>query len=636
MAFEPISGTIGAVAFADQMFARCVWVYKKYKLSQDFGSDYVEYQTKYHCEIFRFDQIISHPHSGLAESALDTGQRHLREPLRSRLQIWMADLNKCGKLVAKYEEKLEPNSDGAEDDTVEEASTQTTPTTRVPSPPVSPTTHPAAISAIMLSTRAAVAPGMPLLPVGSRDYRRHSEPAQPPITPTEQNTPNANKQQPVREQGFPVDVPHTPFDTAAAREEVAGRAAKVQDRTKLKQLVGWVAESRSDIITLLDKLEKHAQFFDSVIQLDQSKQTILRYQREDELRTKVDNCRDIGDRLRMLLQSWRGLTGSNQAAFQLMLHNDPVFMQSRFRQDLGLSSLQLGGAAFYARLLPSTEHFEDGGAPARYLLFGVHQTSAQPSPTLGATVTTELSSIGQFLDNAAVETAEEPSRVRELGNIKLLSPTNGLISVFSDSTIHGDEKTLAASLIDESEKKFFQEPSQALFRTQLALVLAYSLIYVQRADGLKDLDAKELRYYATSPDNGQTADLTDSRINPFAPLRMVGLPTTMGSSHAILTCAARGDNDETMSMIRSLGILLYEIGSWSISEGNTIREKVNFVKSNKAAVAGTMPWNYHDAIDLCLRARNEAMGNLEDWLVRNVVGPLEQARKNIEGLQLIT
>ncbi|RSM06578.1 hypothetical protein CEP52_005656 [Fusarium oligoseptatum] len=120
MAFEPISGTIGAVAFADQMFARCVWVYKKYKLSQDFGSDYVEYQTKYHCEIFRFDQIISHPHSGLAESALDTGQRHLREPLRSRLQIWMADLDKCGKLVAKYEEKLEPNSDGAEDDAVEE------------------------------------------------------------------------------------------------------------------------------------------------------------------------------------------------------------------------------------------------------------------------------------------------------------------------------------------------------------------------------------------------------------------------------------------------------------------------------------------------------------------------------------
>lgn len=407
--------------------------------------------------------------------------------------------------------------------------------------------------------------------------------------------------------------------------------------------VAWVANSRSDFIALLDELKEHANFFNSMILLSQSKQTVLESQEADELRTKVDRYRNIGNCLRMLLQSLPKLTGSEEAVFQLMLHDNPFLLQSNFRTSSKLPSLRLGSVAFYTRLSTPKSTW-DGAVPvgspeqrdssSRYLVFDVQQTSASPSLPIGTIATTELSSISHLLDEP-VEAAQRPTWARELGHIKAPVTASGFISALSDSTIHAAETTLADSLKDEREKQFFQLASQASFRARLALVLTCSLIYAHIAEGARDLTAQELTYYSTQPSNVRASDLRRSRINPFVLLQSVGLQTTRVSSHEALTSAARDHDDETTSMIRSLGVLLYEIGSWTVSVGATVSERANFVKPKHGALAGDISVRYCDAITSCLGARKEDLGNLESWMVENVAEPLHRVLRDIEGLQLI-
>lgn len=435
---------------------------------------------------------------------------------------------------------------------------------------------------------------------------------------------------------------------ALAQVELTDRASEVYGRSELSRRVGWVAKSRSDFITLLEKLTEHANFFNSMMQLDQSKRMIFKLRKAEELKSKVDKYRDLGDRLGMLLQSLNGLTGSNQAEVQLMLHNDPLSLHSKFRTGSRLLSFRPGSAAFYMRFLSSApKNIRQDAIPGRglegpelqltsprYLVFDVHHASASSPATASTVSSTALPSISGLFDDK-IEPDRGSGWVRELGHIKAASATGGSISVFSDSTEHTEKVTLADSLGDEREQRFFQPPSQASSRVRLALVLTCSLIYGQIADGARALNSKELVYYATEPTNDQAADLRHSRINPFIRLQMVGLPTTMGTSHMVLTSAARDEDDEKTGMVRSLGILLYEIGTWAVSVGTTVPEKVSFVRRKKGILAGEISVLYHDAVNSCLGVRKDELGNMEEWMVENVAEPLQQVLDDIERLRLI-
>ncbi|RGP57933.1 hypothetical protein FSPOR_11941 [Fusarium sporotrichioides] len=648
MAFEPISGTIGAVAFADQMFTRIVWVYKKYKLSEAFGDDYISYKIKYDSEIFR---------------------RHLREPLRSRLLQWISHLDECEKLVAKCEQKLEPLEDDTANQVIDE--------TRVTDPLSPAAMQSSAPSTLSPSNLSSTAPGSVVRPSpsilspatsatesvtlslrqkvrGWRDHvriqfrsKKHKIPSEPDRSPpsTEQNVPIAvDEQQSKPGARSPLDSVLPSDSTAAASLEIANAATEVHNRSNILLRVGWVAQSRSRFIELLNELREHADYFHSMIQLDQGKRIAVRSQQIAVVRNKVKQYRDIGDRLKILLHSLDQLPGSERAVFQLMLHDDPLSLQSSYRKVTRLLNFQPEGAAFYAQLLPPIEHLKGGAATttapgrgrdsARYFVFEVQQANMSLPKAEGMIAPSKLSNISHLLD--PTDDTAEPLFARMLGCIEAANTTHGNISVFSDSTIHKDAKSLAESLNDENEKKVFQVPSQASFRTQLALVLTCSLIYLQRADGPRDLNATGLTYYDTDPASGHAAEVGHSRINPFVQLYMLGVPRTTTTSHSVLTSAARDDDGGKVSMIKSLGILLYEIGSWDLSVGNTIAEKASFVKARKAALSGTISVKYHDAIDKCIGVRKEAIGDLEMWIVQNVVGLLEQTQKDIKALQLIT
>lgn len=90
--FEPIAGTIGAVAFADQLFSRCLWIYGKYKITQQFGQNFVEYSIQHESEVWRFENIIHHTIFNLTEDPLDDRQVQLKSSLRNRLYQWAVDL----------------------------------------------------------------------------------------------------------------------------------------------------------------------------------------------------------------------------------------------------------------------------------------------------------------------------------------------------------------------------------------------------------------------------------------------------------------------------------------------------------------------------------------------------------------
>ncbi|KAF5699760.1 hypothetical protein FMUND_14625 [Fusarium mundagurra] len=525
MAFEPISGTIGAVAFADQMFARICE--KKLESIED---DTAEQATI---------------------TAID--ETHVTEPLSP------------AAMSSSAPSTLPPSN----------LSSTTSKSVTRPSPSFQSLAT-SATESVTLSLPGQELPRRRDHFLGIFRSKKHKIPYEPDRNPpsTEQNVPIAvDEQQPVPEALTPLDSVLAPGSTAAASSEIAKAATEVHDRSNFLLRAGWVAQSRDRFIQLLKELKKHADYFHSMIQLDQGKKMVIRSQQMATVATKVKEYRDIGDRLRMLLQSLDQLTGSKRAEFQLMLHHDPLSLQSRYRKVTRLLSFQPEGAAFYARLLPPTEHTEGSAATttARYLVFDVQQANLSPSIAGETIAARKLSDISHLLDDT--DKTAQPLMARTLGCIKASGTTNGTISVFSDSTPHKDAKSLAVGLNDENEKKYFQAPSRASLRTRLALVLTCSLIYVQRADGLRDLNAAGLTFYDTDPASGHAADLGHSRIKPFILLQMLGVPTMTTSSHSVLTSAARDDDDDTVSMIRSLGILLYEIGSWDLSVGDTIAEK---------------------------------------------------------------
>jgi hypothetical protein len=104
--FEPISGTMGAIALVDRMFQGVIWVYGQYKITEAFGADFVEYSDIYESEIVRFEKIRDHNVTGLTEDPLEDDKRKLKPQLRNRFLHWVRHLEACEDLIRKCESGL--------------------------------------------------------------------------------------------------------------------------------------------------------------------------------------------------------------------------------------------------------------------------------------------------------------------------------------------------------------------------------------------------------------------------------------------------------------------------------------------------------------------------------------------------
>ena len=120
MPFEPISGTISAVAFVDPALRGLSWMYGKYRLMENFGFDYLALEIEYRSEVARFVQIRDQSIDLLKTSPLGVLGHFLEHAIRDRLLSKLRTLDECEEVMKKYdhtrmrqvEEKDASGSDG--------------------------------------------------------------------------------------------------------------------------------------------------------------------------------------------------------------------------------------------------------------------------------------------------------------------------------------------------------------------------------------------------------------------------------------------------------------------------------------------------------------------------------------------
>lgn len=180
-------------------------------------------------------------------------------------------------------------------------------------------------------------------------------------------------------------------------------------------------------------------------------------------------------------------------------------------------------------------------------------------------------------------------------------------------------------LADPHEQSVLKMAGYTVVRARLAFIAASSLFYSLRAEGTQDFEAKNFKYYTTLDKHGDEPDYKDSRVIPFVPLATLGI-TAFEPSSAEYTLP--GEDGAEATMIKKLGILIYEIGTWTnVADTNLLEVRVSKVKMEYALLDSMHP-KYPGVINACLCYRKD--GRVEDWLVRNVVMLLKEVYEYIE------
>jgi hypothetical protein len=205
------------------------------------------------------------------------------------------------------------------------------------------------------------------------------------------------------------------------------------------------------------------------------------------------------------------------------------------------------------------------------------------------------------------------------------------IYVFCDSSRHGPEKCLADWLSDDGERAKFRGSSQAKLRARLGSTVACTLFHLVHALGPKDLEARHLLYYPPLDKDGTEIPATGSRVIPFAPL--IAKSTSGVSSATVFSLQGPGDTAE-VRMIRKLGILLYEIGSWSVvpEQGSGLPGKVRYARVEKERLANISPV-YRDVVRSCLDYGEES--DVGTWMFENVVEPMKGMVQRLDNIELL-
>src|SRR5579862_1513257 len=100
--FEPIAGTIGAVALVDPALRGASWVYAKYKLGKNFGEHFQSLTIAYYSEVARFVEIRDQKIDVLPNNPLNESETFLNKAFCDRLILEVNAFEECEKLMEKY------------------------------------------------------------------------------------------------------------------------------------------------------------------------------------------------------------------------------------------------------------------------------------------------------------------------------------------------------------------------------------------------------------------------------------------------------------------------------------------------------------------------------------------------------
>jgi hypothetical protein len=116
MVFEPISGSIGAIALIDPALRGASWIYGKYKLQKQFGDHYQAFTVMYNAEVARFVMIRDQKIHLLEKSPLNEAETFLNEAIRGRLVLAVKALEECEKLMEEYHHRGKEQEDNEQSD----------------------------------------------------------------------------------------------------------------------------------------------------------------------------------------------------------------------------------------------------------------------------------------------------------------------------------------------------------------------------------------------------------------------------------------------------------------------------------------------------------------------------------------
>ena len=375
------------------------------------------------------------------------------------------------------------------------------------------------------------------------------------------------------------------------------------------------AQNRDEFLQLLDQLHLYMVSVSGDIHPKQSKSVLARVLEDLKLRKHLRHYQDAGDRLKELISTLRVLPETNQVAFQLRLYNNPSELQALLKESSKACGdyFQAEGAAFYMKLQSEpTQQADPSQEPpeAKYLIFDVSTEE-------------EASEAGERIASVREQLLSATPHPSKLDWGAFLGHMGKTIRVISDSTTRLPGRSLITCLTDRGEQKVLQEAGYAGARARLAFIAASSLFYSLRAEGTQDLEAQDLTYYTALDKRKREPGYKESRVIPFVPLTTLGATAFEPSSADTLS----GRDELKATMIKKLGILIYEIGVWTNVADTRLEARVSKVKTGKGHLESMHP-KYPDVIDACLRYKKD--GSVEDWLVKHVVLPLKEVYESIE------
>jgi Prion-inhibition and propagation len=664
MPFEPISGTIGAVALIDPALRGASWVYAKYKLGKNFGEHYQALTITYTSEAARFVQIRDQKIDVLPNNPLNESETFLNNALRDRLILEVKAFEECEKLMEKYSKKA-PKEKDDEYKSPTDVAQQSTPSgnqgdcmqamkgcgnnadrvaaisiVQSPNTMTDSTVPSSAASQNRLSVDAASS-GMTLgtpsrsgsiLTLGFKFHRPRMLRRQ-----KEKNT----------------------LPTTAAQQVQAASADLQDDRTKLEEShkeqqiestlgerANWAIGDCDRFKQLVKELTGHNDYFISIIQLRTSKNN-----EHHEFPAPSAQVTHAASHLRRLIRSLAATRESSNIFFQMMLHDNPFDFHSLIGNSLPATALLRPSSSMFAFQLKKassdtqTLHQNDNVA----LLFEVPSSDGS-SEDVDKQIENERPRIesfaGEFISAESLGAdGEDPDRKpwwAAIGTIKdVVSPpqpskTAKSIAVFHDRMTYTQSKTLWQSFTDSTESKIM-EKTYLIFRVHLAYILASSFTYFVSAGYPLDYSSKSLRYYSDSKTNPQlmsTLQLAQMRKSPYVQLRAVGASHFPGSFSSILADAMETASDAQI-IVQKLGVLLFEVGVWNpVSSAEDWRSLCAAARIRKVELLKCATTGYFNVVHACLEFATRdtwTTGDQVAWLNFNIVQPL---RRIFESLPL--
>jgi hypothetical protein len=615
--FIPIAGSIASVAVLDEHFNDYRWIFGRHAISEAFGANAFDYRIRYRSQVTQFEQFRDRSFQSI-RNPLNENQTRLETQLRESVTAWIKVLQNCDDIIARCE-NVESN----------ETSANISAQDRGASPPILygqglySNQVPATASLHSPLTNDSIVQSHIARDAGQYTQSHSAPPAEP--------RPNALRRMlrkilaPCRNARRGIEASeHRHQATIGVVPEANSTTANAPLQHRSTAAERWL-DRRLQFIELLSELERHNLSSTRRILVTQLESFAADLPGRQRVDSDLVQYRSGGKRLKDLIQCLGDKPQQFRLTFQLLLKSDPFYFHSTLRDSSHTCQAHLkdGNAAFYLRLsvdkiLSETADVARSSLPTlnevdeRFFVFSVAQESAEVDTS------TEIADLALLFAPITDPMRSDWATFR--GHFE------GKIRVVSDSTPHRPQRSFAECVTDPNERRILGNIAYAAMRAQLAFVVASALFYKVCAEGPHDVDATQIYYHTALNGRGQEPDYTDSRVLPYVSLDSIG-STSAFSSSANALIRSSGDGLEER-MMKNLGILIYEIGTWTRVEAPGLQGRVSIVDDAKEHLSEHMLTKYRDVIHACLSYRQR--GDTERWMVQNVISPLDEVYRLIQ------